>query len=124
MAAAIPILVLAILAALANVVATIMIMAELNRRGVQTSILWARLYMIKYVHQYRQLTESETGVDAMDLRVALASLEPDDRALLAMRYVAGFTSNELAGALGITPSGVRGRLERLTTRLRRELSHA
>jgi hypothetical protein len=61
MPAAIPILVLAILAVVANVVITIMIMAELNRRGVATSILWVRLYMVKYVHQYRQLTEAETG---------------------------------------------------------------
>ena len=63
-----------------------------------------------------------TGVDAMDLRIALRGLDPDDRALLAMRYVAGFDSNELAVALGISPSGVRGRLERLRKRLRQELS--
>ena len=37
-----------------------------------------------------------TGVAAMDLRAALARLDPDDAALLAMRYIAGFDSNELA----------------------------
>ena len=61
MAAAIPVLILAILAALANVVITIMIMAELQRRGIKISILWARLYMIKYVYQYRQVTEAQNG---------------------------------------------------------------
>ena len=63
-----------------------------------------------------------TGIDAMDLRSALRRLDPDDRALLAMRYVAGFDSNELAIALGISPSGTRKRLERLRDRLREELS--
>ena len=63
-----------------------------------------------------------TGVAGIDLRAALDRLDPDDRALLAMRYVAGFDSNELAAALGISPSGIRNRLERLRTRLREELS--
>ena len=63
-----------------------------------------------------------TGVAAIDLRAALDRLDPDDRALLAMRYVAGFDSNELAVALGISPSGIRNRLERLRTRLREDLS--
>ena len=38
-------------------------------------------------------------------------LDPDDRALLAMRYVVGFDSNELAIATGMSPSGIRQRLE-------------
>ena len=38
---------------------------------------------------------------------AMSRLDPDDRALLAMRYVAGFDSNELATATGISPSGTR-----------------
>ena len=63
-----------------------------------------------------------TGVDGMDLRAALRHLDPDERALLAMRYVAGFDSNELAAATGISASGVRNRLERLRDRLRQELA--
>jgi RNA polymerase sigma-70 factor (ECF subfamily) len=63
-----------------------------------------------------------TGIAAMDLRAALDRLDADDRALLAMRYVAGFDSNELALALGISASGTRNRLERLRKRLREELS--
>jgi RNA polymerase sigma-70 factor, ECF subfamily len=66
--------------------------------------------------------DPETGIDALDLRNALARLNADDRALLAMRYVAGFNATELADAIGITPSGVRNRLERLTTRLRQDLT--
>jgi RNA polymerase sigma-70 factor (ECF subfamily) len=63
-----------------------------------------------------------TGVSAMDLNAALDRLDPDDRALLAMRYIAGFDSNELALALGTSPSGTRKRLERLRKRLREELA--
>jgi RNA polymerase sigma-70 factor (ECF subfamily) len=62
-----------------------------------------------------------TGAAALDLRDALARLAPDDAALLAMRYVAGFDSNELALATGISPSGTRSRIERLLKRLREDL---
>ena len=57
----------------------------------------------------------------IDLRNALARLKPDDRALIALRYVAGFDSTELARALGMSPSGTRARLARLLGRLRSEL---
>jgi RNA polymerase sigma-70 factor (ECF subfamily) len=40
--------------------------------------------------------DPQTGIDALDLRAALTRLDPDDRALLAMRYVAGFNATELA----------------------------
>jgi RNA polymerase sigma factor (sigma-70 family) len=63
-----------------------------------------------------------TGVAGLDLRAAVERLDPDDRALLAMRYVAGFNSSELASVLGISPSGARNRLERLLARLRQELA--
>jgi RNA polymerase sigma-70 factor (ECF subfamily) len=58
----------------------------------------------------------------IDLANALARLKPDDRALLALRYVAGFDSNELARATGLSPSGTRARLARLLDRMRTELS--
>jgi RNA polymerase sigma factor (sigma-70 family) len=58
----------------------------------------------------------------IDLRNALARLGPEDRALVALRYVAGFDSNELASALGMTASGTRARLARVLARLRSELS--
>jgi RNA polymerase sigma factor (sigma-70 family) len=64
------------------------------------------------------------AIGAIDLRRALQKLEPDDRALLAMRYVAGFDATELAAATGLTPSGTRARLARLLGRLERELGDA
>ncbi|MGA2514122.1 MAG: sigma-70 family RNA polymerase sigma factor [Candidatus Limnocylindrales bacterium] len=59
----------------------------------------------------------------VDLANALARLDPDDRRLLALRYVAGFDSCELARATGRSASGTRARLARLLGRLRTELDH-
>jgi RNA polymerase sigma factor (sigma-70 family) len=70
--------------------------------------------------------DDSTGraIGRIDLRRALERLEPDDRALLAMRYVAGFDATELADATGRTPSGTRARLARLLGRLEKELGDA
>jgi RNA polymerase sigma-70 factor (ECF subfamily) len=65
-----------------------------------------------------------TGIPYLDLQAALERLEPDDRALLALRYVAGFDASELAAAIGLSASGTRTRLERLLKRLREDLGHA
>ena len=62
-----------------------------------------------------------TGVSGLDLRAAMSRLDADDRALLAMRFIVGFDSNELAAATGISPSGTRSRIERLLKRLREDL---
>jgi RNA polymerase sigma-70 factor (ECF subfamily) len=59
---------------------------------------------------------------ATDLLVAFRRLAPDDRTVLAMRYVAGFDATEIGQAMGMSPSGVRSRLARLVGRLREELS--
>ena len=63
-----------------------------------------------------------TGVESIDLRAALDQLHPDDRALLAMRYIAGFDATELSAATGISPAGTRTRLKRLLDQLRQDLS--
>jgi len=60
-------------------------------------------------------------INAIDLRTALAPPDPDDRALLAMRYIAGFDATELAYATGRSPSGTRARLARLLQRLEKDL---
>lgn len=57
----------------------------------------------------------------IDLRNALTRMNPEDRALIALRYVAGFDSTELARVLHMSPSGTRARLARLLARLRSEL---
>lgn len=61
------------------------------------------------------------GIARADLRRVVAALDPTDRALLAMRYVAELSSDEIGLALGMSSSGARGRLSRLLLRLRGEL---
>jgi len=60
-------------------------------------------------------------IGGLDLERSLRHLGPDDRALLALRYVAGLDSTEIATHLGISASGVRSRLARLLDRLRTDL---
>lgn len=56
-----------------------------------------------------------------DLHAALRSLSPDDRRLLALRHIGGFSSDEIGALLHSSPPAVRMRLSRLHARLRREL---
>jgi RNA polymerase sigma-70 factor (ECF subfamily) len=90
---------------------------ELKRRGLRSGSV-----------QPIDLSEPAGGLDpganvsALDLRAALDRLGPDDRALLAMRYIAGFDATELSSALGISPAGTRTRLKRLLDRLRKDLA--
>jgi len=65
--------------------------------------------------------DPSTGIERVDLRRALAHLSPDDRALLAMRYVVDLSSDELGTAVGASPSTARTRLCRIVDRLRKEL---
>jgi RNA polymerase sigma-70 factor (ECF subfamily) len=64
--------------------------------------------------------DPSTGIERLDLRRALAHLSPDDRALLAMRYVVDLASDELGAAVGTPPSTARTRLCRLIDHLRKE----
>jgi RNA polymerase sigma factor (sigma-70 family) len=63
-----------------------------------------------------------TGIESLDLLAAMDHLEPEDRALIAMRYVAGFDATELSTAIGLSPAGTRTRLKRVIDRLRQELA--
>jgi RNA polymerase sigma-70 factor (ECF subfamily) len=63
-----------------------------------------------------------TGIESVDLRAAMLRLDPDDRALIAMRYGAGFDSTELGIATGKSPAAVRQRLKRALDRLRKDLA--
>jgi RNA polymerase sigma-70 factor (ECF subfamily) len=64
------------------------------------------------------------GISSVDLGRALRRLGAEERMLLALRFVAGMDSTEIATHLGLSPSGVRSRLSRLIERLRTELDHA
>jgi len=67
-------------------------------------------------------TPADFGVAVrVDLANALGSLDPRDRALVGMRYLAGLESPEIAREFGMTAVGVRSRLSRALDRLRKEL---
>jgi RNA polymerase sigma factor (sigma-70 family) len=57
----------------------------------------------------------------LDLAAALAHLDEVDRSIVAMRYLAGMTSAEIGLAVGLSAAGVRTRLARALTRIRKEL---
>jgi RNA polymerase sigma-70 factor (ECF subfamily) len=67
--------------------------------------------------------DSSRSIDLLDLRNALARLDPQDRSLIALRYGAGLDSTQIAAATGGSASGVRTRLSRILGRLRRDLDH-
>lgn len=64
-----------------------------------------------------------TSDEHLDLGAAFQKLDPADRGLVAMRYLAGLSSEEIGVATGLTASGVRTRLSRLMARLREDLDH-
>ena len=63
------------------------------------------------------------AIGLVDLQRALAHLDSDDRRILALRYVAGFDSTEIARLTGLSASGVRSRLARVIDRLRTDIDH-
>ncbi len=58
----------------------------------------------------------------LDLRQAIASLEPEHQRLIALRYFAGLDSAEIGAMLGVPPATVRTRLRRALTLLRERLN--
>jgi RNA polymerase sigma-70 factor (ECF subfamily) len=82
----------------------------------------AKFEVVTVASQQPGVRDPATGVTGLDLREAISRLDADDRALIAMRYVAGFDSNELALATGKSPAAVRQRLKRLLDRLREDLT--
>lgn len=72
-----------------------------------------------------ELTEKSATVSASTDSTALAELlahcSEEDRTLLVRHYMEGWSSNELAPALGISPVSVRVRLLRIKTALREVL---
>lgn len=44
-----------------GIVAGMMIVGDLRRRGEKVSFLWIRLMLPFYVHRYQQLTRAESG---------------------------------------------------------------
>jgi hypothetical protein len=52
---------LAILSVCWGIVSAMVVTTYLSRRGVQINYLLIRIMIIKYIHQYHQITRQETG---------------------------------------------------------------
>ncbi len=63
----------------------------------------------------------EAIVDLLALRQIMARLEPNDRALLELRYFRNLTQSKTAQTLGMTQVQVSRREKKLLTQMRREL---
>lgn len=61
---------------------------------------------------------------SMELIAALEALPFRDREIIAMKYEAGMSSEEIGAALGLSGSGIRRRLQTVMTTLREELRDA
>jgi RNA polymerase sigma-70 factor (ECF subfamily) len=68
-------------------------------------------------------TEAEEAERRATVRAALASLDPHDRELIALKFHAGLGNAEIADVLGISASNAGTRVHRAVTRLR-EACHA
>ena len=64
---------------------------------------------------------TDQSVGRVDLANALGRLSPEDRELLALRYVVGLDATEIATLRRNSASGTRARLARVLARLRKEL---
>ncbi len=71
----------------------------------------------------RVSVDPAVAIDRLDLDAALARLDPADRELLGLRYALGMNSTEIGAHLRLSPEGVRSRLQRLLTRMRKDLDH-
>ena len=58
------------------------------------------------------------------VRAALATLEPRERELVALKFHAGLANAEIAGVLGVSVSNAGTQLHRAMTKLREAVEHA
>lgn len=78
---------------------------------------------LEFVEERVGMVDVTGSVTAGDVAAILDGCTPDERTLIALRYVAGYDSTEIGALLGISASGVRSRLERLLDRIRRDLAY-
>ncbi len=93
---------------------------ELIRRRQRRRIASAKAS----AHDERSADLTEEPATDRALIVAMSGLGPDDRSLLAVRYLAGGDIPELAQAAGLSSSGAQSRLDLLLPRMARELGDA
>ena len=101
----------------------------LHRIVVNRSLDWLRArarrpeVSVEVAGPGAETAASEQASEALSdtLLRALATLEPDERALIVLRHLLGYRSPELARMLGLPAGTVRTRLARALTRVRDQL---
>ncbi len=80
----------------------------------------------RHEHRAAQMKSDAPGPDWDHLRrvldAGLADLSPADRTAVALRYLAGHTSDEVAARIGVTEASARKRTQRALVRLRAALA--
>jgi RNA polymerase sigma-70 factor (ECF subfamily) len=80
-----------------------------------------RLTPCEEIHHPREQSQSEFD-DALSVRAALATLPDDQRAVVILRHVMGFSPVEIADQMGRTESSIHGLHHRGRRALRHELA--
>lgn len=75
----------------------------------------------RYLTSSLELPSTDEPVDALEVRRAVKELPLTLRQAVVLRHVVGFSVEETAAVLGITPEAVRVRAHRGADRLRRQL---
>ena len=94
---------------------------RLVRRASRRSVVEIRVAVPEDVAGRAFTEEASDRERLLDLRRAIQGLNPEDRAIVAMRYAVGLTSAKIAVALGMSGTAVRSRLSRALDKLRKEL---
>jgi RNA polymerase sigma-70 factor (ECF subfamily) len=80
-----------------------------------------RLTPCEEIHHPREQSQTESD-DALTVRAALATLPEDQRAVVILRHVMGFSPVEIADQMGRTESSIHGLHHRGRRALRNELA--
>lgn len=73
------------------------------------------------LNENSSLTDS-FSFESVELREAVARLDPESRLMLSMSVLGGYTSGEISDICGMKPGAVRSKLTRIKERLRLELT--
>jgi RNA polymerase sigma-70 factor, ECF subfamily len=68
--------------------------------------------------------DADAALRRAAVRAALATLEPRERELVALKFHAGLANAEIAGVLGVSVSNAGTQLHRAMTKLREAVEHA
>jgi RNA polymerase sigma factor (sigma-70 family) len=68
--------------------------------------------------------DADTALRRAAVRTALATLEPRERELVALKFHAGLANAEIAAVLGVSVSNAGTQLHRAMTKLREAVAHA